>query len=104
EILLSRSTPNSLSSRISPIFVSHSTHPTPLFSNFSFHMTPHTDEGVKFILETLVMTAREKTLPIIFTLEGGYNLQALERCGEMMFRLMEGHKILCPYIKNTLDL
>ena len=47
-----------------------------------------TDEGVKFILETLVMTAREKTMPIIFTLEGGYNLQALERCGEIMFRLM----------------
>ena len=47
-----------------------------------------TDEGVQFILETLVMTAREKTMPIIFTLEGGYNLQALERCGEIMFRLM----------------
>jgi len=47
-----------------------------------------TDEGVRFILETLVSIAREKTLPIIFSLEGGYNLEVLERSGEMLFKLI----------------
>ncbi len=47
-----------------------------------------TDEGIKFIVETILSTSSELKVPVIFTLEGGYNLSALERCGEIVFSML----------------
>jgi len=46
------------------------------------------DEGVRFVVSTLVRSAKEAGIPILFTLEGGYNLYALERCGRITFEEM----------------
>ncbi|MEO2068805.1 MAG: histone deacetylase [Desulfurobacteriaceae bacterium] len=47
------------------------------------------DRGVEFIVRELLLSAKELSVPILFTLEGGYNLNALERCGKITFELLE---------------
>jgi len=46
------------------------------------------DEGVKEIVEEIVKGARGLKIPILFTLEGGYNLQALKRCSKLTFEVL----------------
>ncbi len=48
-----------------------------------------TDEGIRFIIEQLLLSSKELSVPILFTLEGGYNLYALERCGRITFELLQ---------------
>jgi len=38
-----------------------------------------TDKGVEFIVETIVLLSRELEIPVLFALEGGYNLDVLKR-------------------------
>jgi len=38
-----------------------------------------TDKGVEFIVQTIVGEARKLNIPVLFTLEGGYNLGVLKR-------------------------
>jgi acetoin utilization deacetylase AcuC-like enzyme len=38
-----------------------------------------TDKGVEFIVETIVRLAKELNIPVLFALEGGYNLDVLKR-------------------------
>jgi acetoin utilization deacetylase AcuC-like enzyme len=38
-----------------------------------------TDRGVEFIVETVVGLSRELNIPVLFALEGGYNLDVLKR-------------------------
>jgi len=40
------------------------------------------DRGVRFILESIVSVSERMGIPVVFSLEGGYNLSVLERCGE----------------------
>ena len=47
-----------------------------------------TDEGVKFIVSTIVDISKNLGKPVIFTLEGGYNLSTLERCGKIVFSIL----------------
>jgi acetoin utilization deacetylase AcuC-like enzyme len=37
------------------------------------------DKGVEFIVETIVGLSKELNIPVLFTLEGGYNLDVLKR-------------------------
>jgi len=37
------------------------------------------DRGVEFIVETIVKSAKELGIPVLFSLEGGYNLDVLKR-------------------------
>ncbi|WP_456454667.1 histone deacetylase family protein [Thermovibrio sp.] len=46
------------------------------------------DEGVKEIVKEIVKGAKELKIPILFTLEGGYNLQALKRCSRITFETL----------------
>lgn len=46
------------------------------------------DEGVEFIIREIVDAGRELSAPILFTLEGGYNLNALKRCSERTFKVL----------------
>ncbi|WP_163328196.1 histone deacetylase family protein [Desulfurobacterium thermolithotrophum] len=48
-----------------------------------------TDKGVRFTLEQILLSAKELSIPILFTLEGGYNFHALERCGKITFQLLK---------------
>jgi acetoin utilization deacetylase AcuC-like enzyme len=45
-----------------------------------------TDMGVEFIVEQILESAEELKIPVLFSLEGGYNLCALERCGRITFK------------------
>ena len=45
-----------------------------------------TDKGVEYILEQILLSAEELKVPVLFALEGGYNLHALERCGRITFK------------------
>jgi len=47
-----------------------------------------TDEGIKIVVNSIVKTATERNIPLIFLLEGGYSLKALKRCGEITFSLL----------------
>jgi len=47
------------------------------------------DEGVKGILEELLGAATAVSIPVLFTLEGGYNLNALERCSRITFKALK---------------
>ncbi len=41
------------------------------------------DKGVEFVVSQIVESAGELSVPILFTLEGGYSLGALERCSRI---------------------
>ncbi len=47
-----------------------------------------TDEGVAGIIEGIAETAKNKSIPLLFSLEGGYNLYALERCARVTFEVL----------------
>ncbi len=46
------------------------------------------DEGVKGVIEEIVKGAGKLKIPILFTLEGGYDLQALRRCSKLTFEVL----------------
>jgi len=46
------------------------------------------DDGVEFIVREIVEAGRELSIPLLFTLEGGYNLNALKRCSEITFKVL----------------
>jgi acetoin utilization deacetylase AcuC-like enzyme len=48
------------------------------------------DEGVRGIVEEIADSALSLKVPILFTLEGGYNLNALERCSRITFESLLG--------------
>ena len=45
-----------------------------------------TDSGVEYIVGQILESAEELKIPVLFSLEGGYNLYTLERCGRITFR------------------
>ncbi|TCK06544.1 histone deacetylase family protein [Phorcysia thermohydrogeniphila] len=45
-----------------------------------------TDSGIEYIITQILESAEELKIPVLFSLEGGYNLYALERCGRITFR------------------
>ncbi len=45
-----------------------------------------TDSGIELIVEQILKSAEELKVPILFALEGGYSLHALERCGRITFK------------------
>ena len=47
-----------------------------------------TDEGVRAVVEQVVEGAKEVGAPLLFTLEGGYNLNALKRCSRITFETL----------------
>ncbi len=47
-----------------------------------------TDDGVTTIVEGIAETARRRGIPLLFSLEGGYNLHALERCARVTFETL----------------
>jgi acetoin utilization deacetylase AcuC-like enzyme len=46
------------------------------------------DEGVRLVVESIVEEALRLRVPILFTLEGGYELFALKRCSSITFNLL----------------
>jgi len=46
------------------------------------------DEGVEFIISQIVNVSRETSSPLLFTLEGGYNLRALKRCSRITMEVL----------------
>ncbi len=48
------------------------------------------DEGVNGIVGEIVDSALSLKVPLLFTLEGGYNLNALKRCSQITFNLLSG--------------
>ena len=46
------------------------------------------DEGVRGVVEEIVDSALSLKVPLLFTLEGGYNLNALERCSRITFETL----------------
>ncbi|SMP18806.1 Acetoin utilization deacetylase AcuC [Desulfurobacterium pacificum] len=44
-----------------------------------------TDKGVEIIVNSIIKITNNLNIPVIFSLEGGYNLHALERCGRITF-------------------
>ena len=47
-----------------------------------------TDDGVEFIVKEIVDAGRELSAPLLFTLEGGYKLNALKRSSERTFKVL----------------
>ncbi len=47
-----------------------------------------TDDGVEFIVREIVNAGRELSVPLLFTLEGGYNLNALRRCSRRTLEVL----------------
>ncbi|WP_457679095.1 histone deacetylase family protein [Thermovibrio sp.] len=48
------------------------------------------DKGVEAIIWEIVNCAVSQKVPLLFTLEGGYNLNALKRCSEITFKCLIG--------------
>jgi acetoin utilization deacetylase AcuC-like enzyme len=46
------------------------------------------DSGVEFVVSQIVESAKELSVPILFTLEGGYNLRALKRCSRITMNVI----------------
>ncbi len=44
-----------------------------------------TDKGIELIVNSIIEIANNLNVPVIFSLEGGYNLYTLERCGRITF-------------------
>jgi acetoin utilization deacetylase AcuC-like enzyme len=49
-----------------------------------------TDKGVEFIVSQIVEEARKLSVPLLFTLEGGYSLRTLENCSKITMEVILG--------------